>query len=337
MPQAKFPVPERDTDLEGLKGIVAQYSKTLSWLLHNLDWTNVTSPITYEQIENPENNENMIDDYGINPAFLERYNRCWNSSFEVYDATTLVPKYWTGGVADPDSFYDNDYSMKIASGDIASQVEVDGVGMADPSWWGNGNTRVSFRVKGGSFAVAVAKLSDSAALTITDNSDTANPVSGLYLTYPASSDWNTVSFYMVNPAGTGKIFVSVNNTSLTDVYIDAVQIEPDYTGKWRGIYRDGPKSVAATTTDGGGIVEYGVADFNVAGVEFVLENGYVDMPAPSVSIIGGNNKYPAIAFTQETISDILCYSKITVVPEAGSTGTHINMSAVCGGTVVAKP
>jgi len=337
MPQMKFPIPERDTDLEGLKGIVAQYSKTLSWLLRNLDWTNVTSPITYEQIKKPENNNTMIDEYGINPAFLERYNRCWNSSFEVFDSTTLVPKYWQGGVADPDSYYDNNYSMKIASGGIASQVQDAGVGMADPEWWGNGNTRISFRVKGGAFSVAVIRLSDDSPLVITDNSDTNNPVSGLYLSYSAASDWFTVSFYLVNPAGTGKIYISINNTSATDVYIDAVQIEPDYTGKWRGLYRDGPMSVASPVSGGDGIIEYSIAEFNSAGVEFVLENGYVDMPIPSATIIGGNNKYPAITFTQETISETLCYSKITVVPEAGSTGTFITLSAICGGTAVLKP
>lgn len=97
------------------------------------------------------------------------------------------------------------------------------------------------------------------------------------------------------------------------------------------------KVETTTTVASEGIIEYGLAAFNLAGVEFVLENGYVDMPIPSATIIGGNNKYPAVTFTQETISDMLCYSKITVVPEAGSTGDYITLSAVCGGTVVVKP
>jgi len=252
MPQMKFPIPERDTDLEGLKGIVAQYSKTLSWLLAHLDWNNVNLVAS--------NAETPVDSYGINPFFIRCYpNKCWNSGFEGFNATTLKPDYWSVGAVSPDATFNGSYSLKLTDGQVCQQEQVAGVGMADPAWWAEFTpyTRVAFKAKGDPVTVSVHKLSDDSALILTDESGNI----GTSITYPSASDWVVGHrTFQVNTSGTpGKIYVKFSAGGT--VYIDDVDIAPDFTGKWPMLYQDGPKSIGV-----------GAVSFNPVTGEVVLSN-----------------------------------------------------------------
>lgn len=189
-------------------------------------------------------NEAMFDKYGINPFYIRRYpNKCWNSSFEGFDKDTKKPHFWSGGVSDSAAAYDGTYSLKLTNGEASQQEEVDGVGMADPAWWVaiTPYTRVSFKQKAGPITVSVHRKSDNQALTLTDE----NGNTGSSITYASVLDWATGhrTFKVNTSSSPGKIYIKF--VAGGDVYIDAVDIGPDFTGKWPPYYADGPKSIGA--------------------------------------------------------------------------------------------
>lgn len=325
----------------------------LDWLINrgNLDTANIKPEIVQVFVPvDPEKNQ-PVDQYGLNPEYFKFYpNKCWNSSFEVFDPATLKPKYWdTDGVASADANFDNTYSLKLAPGQYAQQAEVDGEGLANPGWWPwCPETRISFRVKGAGGKVGVQVIQGGAAVPLwiwvkdaKGNWVKSKPAPEIV--FDAAPDWPTAlrTFAAQTSSTGGKIALRFENVGTTDVYIDAGTIEPDWTGRWPSFYTHGPRSVAAIGGDT--YLEYGVADWNSAGVEFVLVNGYLDEPVVTVSVQGDPAQFGTASFVlvvkhvQETIGEQLCYSKVQVYPK-GSTvpspvGAKITMQAVCRGVV----
>jgi hypothetical protein len=203
--------------------------------------------LTHLNGDNIQNVLDILDRRGLNPAFIKWFkNMCYNSSFELFNSTTFLPTYWSGGVSDNNSNFYSTYSLKLTAGQTSQQTDAARV---NPQWYASfldadGNsctkTRVSFHKKGGAVKIEVFDSTD-AAFTITNT----DKETGTYLTYAANSNWESESYSvsLVHGANTA-IRVKFTNTDGADAaYIDAVIIEPDYTGKWPSAYSDGPFSL----------------------------------------------------------------------------------------------
>lgn len=325
----------------------------LDWLLNrgNLDTVNIKPEIVQMFVPVDSEKNPPVDAYGLNPEYLKFFpNKAWNSSFEVFDTATLKPKYWdTDGVVSADANFDNTYSLKLAPGQYAQQAEVDGKGLADPGWWPwCPETRIGFRVKGAGGRVGVQVIQSGAAVPLwmwtkdtKGNWVKSAPAPAIVL--DAAPDWPVAlrTFAaQTSPAG-GRMALRFENTGTADVYIDAVTIEPDWTGRWPSFYTHGPESSGAAAA-GEEYLEYGSADWNAAGVEFVLVNAYDYEPVATVSISGNPTDFSSavmlvIKHVKEIIGGAERYSRIQVYPKASSlpspTGAKITLQAICRGMV----
>lgn len=327
----------------------------LDWLVNhgNLDTANIKPEIIQVLVPIDPEKQKPVDEFGINPEYLKFYpNKCYNSGFEVFDPTTLKPKYWdTDGAVSTWADFDDTHSLKLAPGQYAEQKEESGEGLADPGWWPwCPETRISFRVKGEGGKVRVQVIQAGLPVNlwqwIKSGEDMVKSNPAPYLELGAAPDWPVAlrTFAAQTSASGGKIKLRFENTGSVDVYIDAVTIEPDWTGRWPSFYTHGPKSAAVVGGDT--YLEYGLADWSAAGVEFVLVNGYIEQPVVTVSVQGDPAQFSSAAFVlvvkhvQETIGGQLCYSKVQVYPKGTSvpslSGAKISMLAVCTG-VVKKP
>ncbi len=184
----------------------------------------------------------LIDQYGLDVKFIKWFkNMCFNSSFELWDATTLIPTYWDGGVSSPDSNFFGTYSLKLTAGQTSTQT---GGGIVNPQWYNDVSvkTRVSFHKKGGEVKISVLDGDNAdAPFTLTDEAGST----GTYIAYASNSNWVAQSYTVYfTHSTTTKIKVKFENSDgVTDAYIDGVIIEPDYTGKRPSFYTDGPNSV----------------------------------------------------------------------------------------------
>jgi len=232
--------------------------RQLDWLLRRLDGQNIVQEITQivEPVEpSPDEEEKptVADGYGLNPEYMKYYpNKCYNSSFEVFNNTTLKPDYWdTSGVVSPASEFDNTYSLKLTPGQYAEQIEINDIGFADPAWWSwCPDTRISFRVKGNGGKVRVSVWQGGGTVPLwywgkdADGKNIkVNVPSPYYLIFDTAADWSTaLRTFAATPGGSGKIKLRFDNFGSKDIYIDVVTIEADWTGKWPSYYEHGPGS-----------------------------------------------------------------------------------------------
>lgn len=244
-----------------------------------------------------ENGRLVFDKKGINPDFIKRFpNKIVNSGFEWYDNDTMEPMYWTGdGIVTTDSNWDGTVALLLTPGQITEQGMLDSGthAGADPAWWQNTQTRVSFKHKGGAVRVRVQKVSDNSNYALVDNSDEVNPVAGTSIDYAAAENWQDGyhTFYFQPAVGGGKVKIVFENVDATiDVYLDAVQIEPDFTGKWPSLYSAGPRSIPMGDVNAiikiDEYVEYALKDWHNAGVSFLFVQAYTVEPVVSVSVQG---------------------------------------------------
>lgn len=204
------------------------------------------------------NAEVALDEFGLSPAFIKRFpNKIMNSGFEHYEAQADstaqypgLPLYWTGGVVTSWANWEGDVALELAAGGTAEQGMQDAAthAGADPDWWQAMQTRVSFHQRGAAVRVWVRKVSDSSDYTLTDNSGDV-PVTGSFLDYPAASNWEDGhrTFFFQPTPGAGRVKVRFQNIGTGALlWIDAVQIEPDFTGRWPSFYTPGPRSLPRT-------------------------------------------------------------------------------------------
>jgi hypothetical protein len=347
-------------DVQDLKRIIDKYNENfryLDWLLNhmNLDTANF-SPTTIQIVPPEEGKDTVVDPFGINPEYIKfSPNKCYNSSFEVFDSETLKPDYWdTDGIVSPDATFADTYSLKLTAGQGAQQKEVDGEGLYDPAWvsW-TPDTRFSFRAKGNGGKVTVCVLQGGVPqplwVWVTNakgqkvKQTTTSPHA---ITFDAGVDWPvSLRTFAVTPGGSGPITLAFVNTGSVDIYIDAITLEPDWTGRWPSFYTHGPHSAPVAAPASDTYLEYGSADWSSAGAEFVLENGYTDAPVVTAGIEGTNANEVTAGITlftkhiQATVNGVAdCYSKIQVIPRGTSipttlTGGKITLMAVCTGMV----
>lgn len=194
----------------------------------------------------------MIDDYGINPEYLDySKNLIRNSSFEIFNATTLLPTFWLGSsigvVSSADSAFSGTFSCKIPAGQYVTQSSEAHI---NPAWYGSGVTRVSFYSKFGQIKAQVYDVTNSRFFTLTKVDGTT----GTSITFDASSNWegSRVSFSF-NPLEAGGATCTEYRVRFENVhasengYIDCIMAHPDFTGKYPQLYKDGQYSLSGSS------------------------------------------------------------------------------------------
>jgi hypothetical protein len=108
-----------------------------------------------------------FDRWGINPDFIKRFpNKCVGSGFEWYNPANGKPYFWvTDGRVTDASSWEGTVALKLEPGQKAEQgtlypVHRRSQAGADPVWWDNYQTRVSFKHKGGAVRVSVKPYPD---------------------------------------------------------------------------------------------------------------------------------------------------------------------------------
>lgn len=189
----------------------------------------------------------FIDKFGMDTKFIKWFkNMCKNSQFEVFDSSTLSAKHWIGGIVTSDSSFYNTYSLKLTPSETTIQADS---AIVNPQFYtgisSNNSTRVSFHKKGGMLQIKVLDVETNTYLTLKDE----NNNSSTSIIYPYNENWipesYTISFNHSTTTGFKVEFTNVDSTN--NAYIDAVIIEPDYTGKRPSVYSDGVDSVSVKT------------------------------------------------------------------------------------------
>jgi len=193
----------------------------------------------------------IIDEYGIDPKFLDySKNLVWNSSFEISDATDK-PFHWSGGVCSGDSSFYGSKSLKLEPTDITRQHWAASI---DPDWLDRQVIRASFYanfvvdfkvrvVDLGTWVATAGVTKQYYELTSEDGLTT-----GTELSYSGSNGWEdsriTFTFDSDEFADASARFALEfeNVDALGDIYIDGVMMHPDFTGKWAQLYKNGPRS-----------------------------------------------------------------------------------------------
>jgi hypothetical protein len=228
-----------------------------------------------------QNSAVIADQYGLNPNFVMCYpNKCANSSFENFDSETLLPAYWdTSGCVSDDSSFVGDYSLKLAPGEYAVQS---GTELADPAWWAwcERGTRIACQVKGTSqIMITVLQGGQPVPLSYMSGGQSVNVPKPYGWTVGCSSDWAcadsagtlTTAMRTCNVAASttgGPIAIRFDNVGASTAYIDAVQIGPDWTGEWPGVYVDGPESEPNEVDL---VPQLFTAPYSASGVQFTLQ------------------------------------------------------------------
>lgn len=355
-----------DNNINKLIDAFNENKRIIEWALRNLDSTNFnqnTIEIPGVTVENP-----VVDSYGINELYLDFYpNLCHNSGFEKYDSTTMEPDYWdTDGEVTEDARFEGNCSLMLDPGQYAEQKEDDSlVGKVDPAWYAwSKDTRYAFYVKGSGGQITVSVMQGGFAVPIWYWGKNAKGDWGAIksvapmhtLAFTTGADWQVsrINFAATPSVSGGKMGLRIVNSGSATVYVDAVVIRPDWTGRWAGLYKPGPKS--GGLEGGEEYIEYGTADWNAAGATFTFENAYTYMPEAVhvswfVGMTGDGSEVTSPidfrkVFVQEsfTVNGVAtnCYSKVTVTPISAAeipatiVQGKISMSAICRGAVT-KP
>ncbi|MBT9143911.1 MAG: hypothetical protein DDT29_02325 [Dehalococcoidia bacterium] len=186
------------------------------------------------------------DAHGLNPEFIKFYpNVCRNSGFEVFGSDMRPASWNTTGVSSPDARFDSTVSLRLAPGQFAEQIAP---GLPDPAWWSAHQTRVSFRIKGGPVRVSVVQGAAAVPLwrweVVATRDTQVHTTAPHILTFSGATDWfdGFRTFAAVPTVVGGPIRLRFENSGTVDVFIDAVTIEADWTGRHPSFYTPGPVS-----------------------------------------------------------------------------------------------
>lgn len=247
------------SDDEEVNNTLTRLRKDLNYLLTHLDTdtfiTNITQNTPEGILPDPVIDDNPpLDQYGIDTGYIKFHsNKCHNSGFENLSSTGR-PFFWvTDGVVSEDSNFDDTVALCLSSGQYAVQTTEPGVGgLWDPSWWSTwcNKTRISFRVKGGSSDCKVkaevlnaSSQAQSISYWTYSTIGWVETTAATYLETIAGSNWSVARRSFDSLAtSSGRYRVKFTNTGTGSVYIDAVTVEPDYTGRWPSFYTAGPRS-----------------------------------------------------------------------------------------------
>lgn len=333
-----------DKDPHRLIDKLSDTLRQLDWLLNKgrLDAQNINQ--TAIQIQLP-NQEQVVDPHGVNPIYLDYYpNKCYNSSFEVFDSATRRPYYWnTNGDVSEDANFDNTFSLKLAPGQYVEQREENGAGLADPAWWPwcNGKTRIALYAKGEGGKVRVSVWQGGATVPLAywtkdaDGKDKEVQTSPPhYLGFNAGLDWpnSLITFAALPSVSGGKIKLRIDNVGSVDVYIDSVIIRADWTGKWPGLYKHGPKSVYGEAA----VIEYKRVPYQQdVTIYFSKSYPYPPVVTAGIEYEGAPSSYtmtPHIRLIKQLQAGIEWYTGVEVTWAGGPSsisGAYTTMIAVC--------
>ena len=190
----------------------------------------------------------------INPEYFYKFkNMIENSSFEVFDGTTMIPRGWDSGVVSADASMFGSYSLKLTSGQITKQTVS---AQIDVSWlkgaYDTNDAVLSFYHKFDAVTVKIYDIENEEYMTLTPlASDLSAGVSATSVEFPYASNWNQYRFMVkfTPKTSTKKIrveFACASSGSKGECYIDAPSLEPYVDGEFPGIYKDGRYSVSAS-------------------------------------------------------------------------------------------
>jgi len=189
----------------------------------------------------------------INPEDFYRFkNMVDNSSFEVFDGITLVPYGWDNGKVSADAAMFGTRSLKLEPGDTAKQTEKH---CADVTWsyeaYNTTDLILSFYHKFGGCTVSVYDIENGYYMHLQplDSNLQEEGETTLVVAYPYKANWNKYRNYIkITPeATTRKIRIEFTcpQSANSEVYIDAVSLEPFVENEYPSIYKDGRYSLAA--------------------------------------------------------------------------------------------
>lgn len=281
-------------------------------------------------------------------TFDVRYpNLCYNSSFELFDSETMRPYFWeTTGQVSGETAFDGMYSLKLAPGDMARQKDENGVGLILPLWYERCNKlRVTFRAKGTGGAIRISVV--QSALLPLEMTRIVNGkklvITGNCIEVETPSDWDESLFSVsAKLKDTSAVYVMFNNVGTRDVYLDAVVIEPDWTGN-PSYYRHGPVSLLDLGNDEW--LEYGYIRIPVNNEATLTLNGfYTETPIVTFGIVATNESYLSgvqanVTFAcvplWKTYNDVRYYDMVKIVNLSGGmlSDLYVCVMLLCRGRV----
>ena len=233
-------------------GEIASLEKRLEREIGSLKVPTVTDPETGEEVNQPlsdalqQNPQNII-----NAEYFYRFkNMIDNSSFEVFDGTTMIPYAWDNGVVSPEASMFGTYSLHLTSGQVCRQKDKF---CADVTWMKNAydteDVILSFYHKFDPVTVRVYDIENESYLALTALKEDLSEEGYSYaITFPSEMNWDRfrcmVKFTPL--ATTKRVRVEFTcGSGSKGCYIDAVSMEPYEEGQYPSIYKDGRYSVSA--------------------------------------------------------------------------------------------
>lgn len=234
---------------------VATLKAKLEKQIGDLNVPTITNPDTGEQEKQPisnalEQNPQKL----INPEYFYRFkNMINNSSFEVFNGTTLVPLGWDNGVVSEDASMFQSHSLKLTSGQTAKQTTQH---QADVTWmkgaYDTNDVILCFYHKFDAVIVKVYDVVNEQYLSLTElDSDLSELRTGtVSVEFPYAKNWNQyrcmVKFTPQDTTEKIRVeFTCKSGGTKGECYIDAPSMEPFVEGEYPSIYKDGLYSISA--------------------------------------------------------------------------------------------
>lgn len=191
-------------------------------------------------VKGEDGSKTVMDSHGIDPVWLDPFkNMVHNSQFEVVDISGIPERWDTDGTTTTSSNFYGSRSLKLALGQSAMTGTE---GRIDPSWYERRMSRLSFHKKGDTVRVRVASFVNGVRTDLTLKDDITG-VTGTYIDYVANTSWwdSRYSLTFTPPVNSTDLRIEFESMDGV-VYLDAVMLQPSFSMKWPGIYKDGPNS-----------------------------------------------------------------------------------------------
>lgn len=231
---------------------IASLEKRFEREIGNLKVPTVTDPETGEEVNQSlpdalqQNPQNII-----NAEYFYRFkNMIDNSSFEVFDGTTMIPYAWDNGVVSSEASMFSTYSLHLTSGQSARQTLNH---CADVTWlkgaYDTDDVILSFYHKFDPVTVRVYDIENESYLALTAlKADLSEEGYGYAITFPYEENWDRfrcmVKFTPLSTTKRVRVEFECGSGN-KGCYIDAVSMEPYEEGQYPSIYKDGRYSVSA--------------------------------------------------------------------------------------------
>ncbi|MBT9156634.1 MAG: hypothetical protein DDT37_01622 [Firmicutes bacterium] len=259
------------------------------------------------------------DAHGLNPEFIKFFpNVCRNSGFEIFGSDMRPASWDTTGVSSPASRFDSTVSLRLAPGQFAEQIAP---GLPDPAWWPTHETRISFRANGGSVRVSVMQGGAAVPLwrweIIAARDTRVHTAAPHSLHFPSTMGWYAGfrTFAAVPAVAGGPIRLRFENDGTANVFIDAVTIEADWTGRHPSFYTPGPAStpVVAPLTINARTTSYTLLITDADGVLVTMDSATaITLTVPAAAAV------PFQIGTQILVKQ-LGTGQVTIAPATGVT------------------